>query len=120
MGIIKSMQKQTAVYWPLKGDESGQQDYDAYGRPQWGTPYEVSCRWQDVSQQIIDARGMNTRTRAKVFVDRDVRFGGVLYLGRLGEVDQDDPKSNDGAWEIIRFDKMPDFKAKEYLRTAYL
>ena len=122
MSIITRMRKQTAVYWPLAGDESGQLDYDAFGRPQWGTPVQISCRWEDVSQEIIQPDGTNTMTKSVVYVDvdQDVRVGGVLYLGLLADVDQDDPKGNDGAWEIIRFDKLPDLKAREYLGKAYL
>jgi len=120
MSIITRMRKQTAVYWPLKGDESGYQDFDAYGRPQWGTPYEIECRWEDVSQEVLAADATRVMTKAVVYVDRDVRAGGVLYLGRLTAVDQSDPKGNDGAWEIIRFDKLPNLRNTEYLRTAYL
>ena len=113
--------KQTAVYWPLKGDESGQTDYDANGRPQWGTPYEIKCRWEDVSTEIILDDGTQTLARSMIYPDRDLRIGGVLLLSSLtASVNQSSPKKNAGAWEIIRVENLPDFKAKRYLKTVYL
>ena len=120
MSVISRMRKQTCVYWPPKGDESGGLDFDAFGNRQWGTPYEMTCRWSFKRENIIIAKGVTYQTRAKVFTELDVRPGGVLYLGRLTEVDQSDPKSNDGAWEVVAFEKIPNFKTTEYLRKAWL
>ncbi len=121
MGIITKMRKQTAVYWAPGSEESGGADFDEYGKPLYASPVEIDCRWEDVAEEFIDAKGTLATSRAIVYVDRDVRVGGVLMLGTLETgMDLDDAKQNEGAWEIRRFDKLPNLKATEYLRTAYL
>ena len=60
-------------------------------------------------------------SKAVVYVDRDVEVGGVLMLGTEDDItDEDNPLRNNGAYEIQRFDKLPDIKVREYLRTCYL
>ena len=114
MGIITKMLKQTAVYWAPSGA-------DEYGIPTWATPVEISCRWEDSTAEFTDADGERKMSKAIVYVSQDVEERGVLLLSDLNSgIDQDNPKANDGAWEIRRFDKLPNLKVSEYLRTAYL
>ena len=121
MSIITRMLKQTCVYWPLASAESGGLAYDDYGQPVVTDPIEITCRWEDVNEEFLDATGTKQMSRAVVYVDRDVSLGGILMLGELTDItDEDNPKENDGAWEIRKFDKLPNFRATEYLRTAYL
>lgn len=121
MSIITKMLISTAVYWPLKSNESGQIDYDDYGQPQYASPSEVSCRWEERSVEFIDAHGTIQISQAVVFVDTDLVVAGVLLHDVLVNVsDLTAPKKNNGAWEIKRFDKVPNLKGTEFLRTAYL
>jgi hypothetical protein len=121
MGIITKMKKQTAVYWPSETSESAGDAFDDYGKPVVADPIEIDCRWEDVSEEFSDATGTRQISRAKVYVDRDVDVGGILMLGELTDItDEVNIKENDGAFEIRRFDKLPNLKATEYLRTAFL
>jgi len=109
------------VYWPPGSDESGGSDYDEYGKPLYASPVEIDCRWEDIIQEFVDERDETTFSRSLVYVDRDVKLRGVLFLGELTDVtDLVNPKSNEGAWEIRRFDKLPNLRNTETLRTAYL
>jgi hypothetical protein len=115
------MRKQTAVYWPPGSEETGGRDYDDYGKPMYASPVEISCRWEDVVQEFVDTENEITFSQAIVYVDSDVRLRGVLFLGTLTDVnDLNNPKDNEGAWEIRRFDKLPNLRNTETLRTAYL
>lgn len=110
---IRTM-KQTAVYWPPS-------ILDAKGKPTWGTPCEIACRWTDAIEEFIDPDGERQLSRGKMIVDRDLKVKGVLFLGTLSTVqDLDDPKKNDNAWEILQTKKTPDFKGRKYLRQVYL
>ena len=121
MSIISRMRKQTAVYWALASTESGGVAYDDFGQPQLTDPVEIKCRWDDTSEEFIDPKGTKQVSRSKVYTDRDVVVGEVLMLGVLTDVDGSiSVKENDNAWEIKRFDKTPNLKATEFLRTAYL
>ena len=121
MSIITRMQRQTAVYWALEHNESGGVAYDDYGQPQYIDPVEISCRWSDKIVQFIDFNGSEQVSKSKVFVDRDMVASEVLMLSELVDVTNlSNPKENDGAWEIRGFNSVPNFKATEFLRTAFL
>ena len=115
MSIITKMLKGTAVYWAPIGR-------DKYGQPTWtSSPVQIKVRWQDVHEEFMDAEGDRQISIAKVFVGQDVVVKGVLLRGDLtSSVDQDDPKANDDAWEIRKFNRLPNFKETEFLRTAFL
>jgi len=123
MSIITRMRKQTAVYWPLASTESGGVAFDDYGQPMLGDPIELTneVRWSDERVQFIDSKGSEQLSRSKVFVDRDMVEGEILMLGTESDItDSTNIKENDGAWEIRGFKKIPNFKATEFLRVAYL
>lgn len=121
MSIITRMRKQTAVYWALASSESGGLDYDEFGQPVVTTPVEIDCRWEDRTEEFIDSAGRTNLSRAIVYVDRDMRPGDILMLGDTDDItDETNIKENDGAWEVKRFDKVPDIRANEFLRIAYL
>ena len=108
------MLKQTAVYWAPSG-------IDDFGRPTWDDPVELDCRWEDVAEEFIDAAGERQLSAAKVFVESDVEVHGVLMLGELTDLESGaDPLEHEDAWEILKFAKIPNLRATEYLRTAFL
>ena len=113
---------QKAVYWPPESSESAGDDFDNYGQPQVSlVPVLISCRWADIREQYIDAQGTVKLSRSVVLVDRDVVVGGILMLGELADItDAVNIKENSNAWEIKRFDKIPDIDAEEFLGKAFL
>ena len=119
MSIITRMLKQTCVYW-VPNDVP----FDDYGQPQYGDAVELKCRWEDEAVEFIGPTGTTEISRSVVYVASDVEPGGVLFLGTLAVVtasgDLIVPKNNTGAWEIRRFNKIPNLKATEFLRTAFL
>jgi len=119
MSIITRMLKQKCTYWP-----PGSVPFDDYGQPQYGTAVQLSCRWEDVAEEFIGPGDTTEISRSVVYVESDVEPGGVLLLSTLAAVtasgDLTVPKNNAGAWEIRKFDKLPNLKATEFLRTAYL
>ena len=114
MSIITRMLKQTGVYWAPS-------DLDVYGKPTWDAPVEISVRWEDVVVEFMDPEGEIKLSTARVYVSQDVLVKGVLLLSSLtSSVDEDDPKANEGAYEIRRSEKLPNLRATEFLRTTYL
>lgn len=115
MSIITRMLIQDAVYWPPD-------ELDDNGQPTYGDPQEIRVRWEDRAEQFVQwETGGTALSRSVVYTSVDVEVRGVLLLGELSSgVVQDNPKSNEGAWEIRRFDKLPNLRGSEYLRTAYL
>lgn len=114
MGIISKMRKQDATYWPRTGT-------DRFGQPTYGTAVAMKVRWEDSIEAFIAADGSEQKSIAKVYVGQDTPPGGVLVLTALADVAYPaDPLRNPGAWEIKRFDKLPNLRNTELLRTAYL
>lgn len=121
MGYIDWPCVQKAVYWPPGSEETGGSDYDDYGRPQYAQAVEIDCRWDDRNEEMIFADGTRDLSRAQVITDQEVSVRGVLFLGELTDVDDlDDPKNNEGAWEIRRVDRNPDIDGEDTLIRAYL
>jgi hypothetical protein len=110
------MLKMRAVYWPPE------KEFDPHGKPINRYPQEIRCRWEDSFEQFIDGSGRMQMARAKVYVDRDLKVGGILWLGKLLNIDDENnnPFDNPNAFEIKRFDKLPTLKATQFLRTAIL
>lgn len=107
--------KQTAVYW-------GNPTYTATGGRTFDDPVELDCRWEQRSDMFRDAQGNEVHSNAIVFVNSDVVVGGWLYLGELDDLsssEEADPQTVDDAYEIRRFDKIPDYSGT-YVRQVYL
>lgn len=108
------MLKQKAVYWAFS-------TYDNYGRPAWSDAVEIDCRWEDVHEEFMAADGSALISSAKVYVDRDIQEGSLLLLSELdSSIDTDNPRDNVGAREVKRFEKLPNLKNTEYLRTCMM
>ena len=128
MGLITKMRRQNAIYWPPAGA-------DGYGQPTYGELVELiltdggvnyRVRWEDKSEQYLDAQGTTRTSSAVVYVPAlpgpaEIVVGGYLWLGvRADLTDEVYPRNNPGAGEVMRFEKIPNLKATEFLRTVYL
>ena len=114
MSIISRMRKQDAIYWPYSST-------DEFGVKVVGAYVEIKCRWEDKNEEFLDANGEIQMSNAVVYVDRDTPIGGILMLGTKDDITDDtDIKENNGAWEIKRFDNLPNLKVTEFLKIAYL
>jgi hypothetical protein len=107
------MRKQVAVYW-APGPP------DAFGQPTWEAPEELTCRWEDKVVEFLPPAGERKQSMALVYVESDVELKGKLKLGALTSATPADPTEDEDAWEILRFEKLPNFRNTEYLRTVYL
>lgn len=127
MSIISRMRKQNAIYWPPAMP-------DDFGRASHGSLIELTLangvnsrvRWEDRSDEFVDASGTTVVSNAVVYVPPlpgggEVALGGFLFLGDYADLtDKTNPAANAGAYEIRRVDKMPNLKVSDYLRTVYL
>lgn len=118
MRILKKMRKQTAVYWAPTGN-------DRYGQHTFGPAQELAppngVRWEDMSEEFIDATGRTAISKSNVYTGIDVQVGGFFFNGPLSAVvDQVNPANNPGCFEILQFQKIPTLKANDNLRIAIL
>ena len=121
---ISKMLKQHCVYW-------GSPVADGYGGFTYADAVQLSCRWEDMEQVILDSKGETITSRALVFLSQDVEVDGMLFKGTLEDLyDSDasdssagavsDPRTIDGAYFIKRFQKTPSVDGVGLLRKAYL
>ena len=111
---VRKVLKQKAVYW-------GVSRFDDSGRPVYEEPVEIDCRWEDISEQYVDSTGHDHMSNSIVMVDRDVTEQGVLWLGKMEDLEsQVNPMENEGAYEIKKKGKLPDRKAKKFFREVFL
>lgn len=116
MSVIRRMLRQKAVYWPppIEDEHTGIETQPA--------PIEIAVRWHDIDIDIVMSTGTIPDGGARVFVDRDLHQGGVLWLGKLADIAQPttEPFANQGAFFIRRVDRLPNVKANEFLREVLL
>jgi hypothetical protein len=114
MSVITRMRKQQAVWW-------GQTDApDSFGVPRLNVPVQILCRWDDETVEFIGKDGTPQVSKAVVYVDRDMQIGDILWLGSIANIATSQaPRVNAGWVEIKGWKKNPNFKASEFLRTAY-
>jgi hypothetical protein len=130
MSILVRMLRQDCVYWAPSG-------FDDFGQPIYAPPVHLKCRWEDDSQAFMNREGVMELSKAVVYVaavsdTEEVEEEGILWLAitptKLNNapppLDQINPSlkpfDNVGAAEVRRFAKLPDLKARRFLRTAYL
>ena len=113
MSIIKKMRKQKAVWWHAAL-------IDHHGRPSFLPPVEIDCRWEDFAKDFTDAEGSRLISQSIVYVDRVVATGDRLKRGAIESSTNDDPLQEAEAYEVKRFEQLPNFKATEFLLVAYI
>jgi hypothetical protein len=104
--------RQKAVWWAVAG-------VDDFGQPEFADPVQVDCRWTQKLKTVLDSQGNEVLANSEVMVDRDMAPGDFLREGVQESDDTNGPLAV-GAHEIISWEKIPDLKAQEYVRKAYL
>lgn len=105
----KRSRYQKAVHWPLYG-------YDGNGEPTVSSPQEITCRWEDVTRQIMGDNGTPIAIDAEVWVDTDVAEGSMMWKGQL--IDLPDPATD--IMEVVGHDEIPDVKGRVSETVLYL
>lgn len=125
--IIEKMKKQKCVFWAYSGS-------NRHGSSQtYAEPVLMRCRWEDVSEEFKTSTGETVVSQSRVFLSEGaddaalVVKGAVMLvptattsLDELTTLDRVNPLRNKGAWTIRGFSKVPDLKAKNFLRIAML
>ena len=113
MSVIKRMRKQYAVWWERL-------PADRYGKFTWAEPVEVRCRWDDSGSEYRTMKGQVEISQATVYPDRIMRQGDKLRKGEMETDETLDPTTLDEAFEIQRFEQIPNFRNTETLFIAHL
>jgi hypothetical protein len=116
MSWLTKRHNQKIVYW-------GSPVPDGVGGYTFADPIEVNGRWEDAQKLFRDASGNEVVSDSIVYLGQDVVNKGWLWLGEIADLnssDQDNPELLSGAKEIRSFSKIPNLKADDYERMAFL
>jgi hypothetical protein len=111
--LITKCQKETFVYWALKGQ-------DVYGQAIYEAPVELTCRWDDKTQEIQLADRTYVVSRAELITEVRIREGGMIKRGALNTIPyQDDPKRNEDVYEVLKTGEVPTINYRRRLYEAW-
>lgn len=113
MRLFRTMRRQKAIYWRRGA-------VDRYGRYTFDDPIEIDVRWDDGIQEVRTPQGQLVTFNAIVYVDREMALGDMLKRGELDSNTVDDPKTDDEAKTIQRFEQIPNLRATATLFIAYV
>jgi hypothetical protein len=91
---------------------------DGYGGHSVTNPVHIKCRWVDRNEEFINPLNQREEvSRAVVYVDRSVKVNDWLTKGH---VDNLDPAALDVAYQVRRYDEIPDLRSLYMVRKVYL
>ena len=116
--VVRRFTNQILVYWPKIDSGLG-------GRPEFGDPYEIACRWEDVQKEIILPDGRIVLSKGYLLLANPVAVGGLVFLGKLSDwaampTYPAIPTVNQGVREVIKFNSTPDLKAQGFVNEAFI
>lgn len=101
---------QTATYWaPTTINKFGEQTF--------ATNALLNVRWEEKTEMFLDRdTGKELMSKSVVYLKQDVEENGFLYLGTTALA----PSTQEKAFRIKRFDKIPNLKGNRFIRKAWL
>lgn len=108
------MLRQKCIYWEPEGDVS------QFGEKKFLLPVELKCRWEEVGEEVLEADAKEQVFDSTIFVESDVKEGGLLMLGTLSDLEGSEPPKSVLSKRIRKFEKIPTMKGTKFLRVAYL
>ena len=110
---IRKFLKQKAVYWAPG-------TLDGFGGMTFLDPVEIPVRWTDVQKLFVNYEGVEVLSRSKLMVDQDLEVKGMISLMDLVDISSNQSPFDNNAFEVKAFMKMPDVKARQYVRMVWL
>jgi hypothetical protein len=93
---------------------------DGFGGTAWGASVNLKGRWEERTEQFLDAKGDEHTSEAVVYVDRDIEIGGYILNGTSTAADPLTLTGDSEAKEIREYRKIPDLKYLRFERKLYL
>ena len=110
MSLLTRNLKQTITLWSFNG-------LDNTGDPAFASTVQISGRWEDRTEKFVNARGEETRSRSRVYLDQDVNLGDYLFLGTDATAD---PTGVVAAFAVQDFRKIPNIDGDQFERRVLL
>lgn len=102
--------KQKAVLRAASGS------YNDYSVVKVTAAVEISVRWEERKDEVLDANGNTIGRDALAVVNQDIVVGSIMWLGLLKNF----TNTIGNLMQVIVFDKTPDIKGRKFCRTVSL
>lgn len=103
--------RQTCTYWMKTGTNE-------YSKPVFASPVVLNCRWEDISEKVVDKHGQEIIAKSKIFTAAELNPEGWLAEGIHDSTI--DPTTLDGAEEIRQVKRLPDLRNLKTMYTTWL
>lgn len=111
MRLITKCQREYLTYWePLP-------DTNEYGEPVFAPPVEMTCRFDDKIQEIIQQDGTVVHGKVQLITEKKLQVGGIVVRKRLEEITyMADPRTNPEAYKVMVVMETPtiNYRARLY------
>jgi hypothetical protein len=117
MGNFARNLLQYCTYWE-------QTDTDTYGKPVFAAPVRLPCRWEDISEHVIDKHGHEIVSKSRIFTSVQPRPEGYMRLTAANDANWasvDPLDTTKGAFEIRQVKTIPNLRNPlNVLHTTWL
>lgn len=111
--FMKSNYHQKVTYWaPIPGDTGT-------GAKLMAPPVTIKVRWEDKQQQILNAKGQQTISKAEIYTPADLalEIDGFLYNGISTALE---PRNVDNAFQVLQTMRIPDLRNLEAVNVTII
>lgn len=111
MRLITKCQKEVLTYW------APMEETNEYGEPQFEAPVQMSCRWDDKTQEIIQQDGTVVHGKVQLITQEKLKVGGIVIRKSLEEITyMADPRTNPEAYKVMVVMETPtiNYRARMY------
>lgn len=116
MRLITKVQKEYLTYWAPLDPENPTNEY---GETVFAVPVEMTCRWDDKVQEIIQADGTVVHGKVQLITQEKLQVGGIVVRGRLETVTyMVDPRLNPEAYKVMVVMETPTISYRARLYEA--
>ncbi len=107
--FVRSVCVQDAVVWESDG-------YDGQGNRKYRPPRGVKVRWDDIVENVVNQKGEEVLSSAKILVTEHLMLGWRIWLGSLGDAPDNPVRAK--VPEIMRVERSPEFRSTENFVTV--
>lgn len=99
MTVLANLLTSDAIHWARNGVADD-------GSPTFASPVAITCRWEAKSGVVLGGhRERRDAAGSVAYTSTDVAEGDWLKLGSLSSSTEDDPREEQGAREVVSFEK---------------
>jgi len=90
---VKRILKEFCVIW-------GSPEPDGFGGSTFSNPVQAKCRWDDVTEVVIDPKGQDINSNATIYLETPVTVQSYIMRGPIDSNTPNNPTDYPGAFPV--------------------